>query len=104
MPFTKETASKAGSSSSRRGIPNKATSEIRESYKLLIENNLDNMTAWLKSIGKENPEKAFDILIKMSDFIVPKLSRQELKIEQEKLSPEERTQKIAQLKKKLLEG
>ena len=82
MPFTKETAKEAGSLSSRKGIANKTTQEIKEAYQILIENNLDNMTTWLKKIGDENPEKAFDILIKMSDFIVPKLSRQELSIKE----------------------
>lgn len=102
MPFTSETATKAGKSSSRKGVPNKTTTEIKEAYQKLVEDNLENMTQWLKEIGKDNPEKAFDILIKMSDFIVPKLSRQELKVEQEKLTPEERDQRIEQLKKKLL--
>lgn len=94
MPFTKETASKAGKNSSRKGVSNKTTSEIKEAYQLLVENNLENMTSWLEKIGKDNPEKAFDLIIKMSDFIVPKLSRQEVKMEKPTLTPEERKQRI----------
>ena len=87
MPFTTETAKEAGSLSSRKGISNKTTQEIKEAYQVLIENNLDNMSTWLKKIGDENPEKAFDILIKLSDFIVPKLSRQELSIKEGMVKP-----------------
>ena len=94
MPFTSETASKAGKNSSRKGVTNKTTSEIKEAYQLLVEKNLDNMTTWLEKIGKDNPEKAFDLIIKMSDFIVPKLSRQEVKMEKPTLTPEERKQRI----------
>ena len=94
MPFTKETSSKAGKNSSRKGVSNKTTSEIKEAYQLLVENNLENMTSWLEKIGKDNPEKAFDLIIKMSDFIVPKLSRQEVKMEKPTLTPEERKQRI----------
>ncbi|MCM4161871.1 hypothetical protein FHG64_16025 [Antarcticibacterium flavum] len=102
MPFTSESAREAGSSSTRKGMPNKTTQEIKEAYQLLVENNLENMSAWLQKIGEDNPEKAFDVLIKMSDFVIPKLSRQELKVEQDKLTPEEKDQRIEQLKKKLL--
>ncbi len=100
MPFTTETASNAGKNSSRKGVANKTTSEIKEAYQLLVENNLNNMTAWLEKIGDENPEKAFDILIKMSDFIVPKLSRQEVKIDTPRLTPEERDKRLRVLLKK----
>lgn len=103
MPFTQETASNAGKNSSRKGVANKTTSEIKEAYQLLVENNIENMTIWLEKIGKDNPEKAFDLIIKMSDFIVPKLSRQEVKMDKPTLTPEEKDLRIAALLKKAKE-
>lgn len=83
-----------------KGTPNKTTQEIKEAYQILVENNLENMTTWLEKIGEDNPEKAFDLIIKMSDFIVPKLSRQEVKMEKPILSPEERDQRLRVLLEK----
>lgn len=74
MPFQK------GNSlgGSRKGKPNKATAEIRDAFKRLVEDNLDNMKIWLSDVAEEDPEKALQILLKMSEFLVPKLQRQEL--------------------------
>jgi len=65
----------------RKGVPNKATKEIREAFKLLVEGNLDNMKVWLSDVAEEDPEKALNILLKMSEFVVPKLQRQEIEHE-----------------------
>lgn len=66
---------------SRKGKPNKATKEIREAFKLLVEDNLPNMKVWLSDVAEEDPEKALNIILKMSEFIVPKLQRQEIEHE-----------------------
>ena len=46
--------------------------------KVLLENNLDNLTMWLVEIGEQSPEKAFNMMLKLSEFVVPKLARKEL--------------------------
>ncbi|QDP66842.1 MAG: hypothetical protein Unbinned5213contig1001_30 [Prokaryotic dsDNA virus sp.] len=66
---------------SRKGIPNKTTKQIREAFKLLVEDNLPNMKVWLSDIAEDDPEKALNIILKMSEFIVPKLQRQEIEHE-----------------------
>jgi len=66
---------------SRKGIPNKATNEIRDAFKLLVEGNLENMSVWLSDVAEDDPEKALNILLKMSEFVVPKLQRQEIEHE-----------------------
>jgi hypothetical protein len=68
---------------SRKGIPNKTTTEIREAYQLLIESNLDNLTTWLKRIAAKDPERAIRILADLSEFVLPKLARTEIKMEGE---------------------
>lgn len=61
-----------------KGSVNKNTAQIREAYQKLTEDNLDNMTLWLTQVAAENPEKAMDLMLKLSEFIIPKLARQEL--------------------------
>lgn len=61
-----------------KGSVDKDTRRIREAYQLLLENNLDNLSIWLKEIGEQSPEKAFNMMLKLSEFLVPKLARKEL--------------------------
>ena len=60
-----------------KGSENKATKDIKEAYKKLIENNLENLTTWLQKIAVNNPEKAIYIIADLSEFVIPKLARQE---------------------------
>ena len=61
-----------------KGKPNKTTAEIREAYQKLVEDNLTNMTKWLGDVAMENPEKAMDLMLKLSEYMIPKLARQEV--------------------------
>lgn len=62
----------------KKGVQNKATRDIKEAYRQLIEKNLDNLTSWLKKIADKDPEKAIKIIAELSEFVVPKLARTEL--------------------------
>lgn len=77
MPFEKGNKLQG----SRKGVPNKTTQEIREAFQLLIENNQDKMQLWLTETAMEEPARALEIILKMSEYIVPKLSRSEVKAE-----------------------
>lgn len=57
------------------GVPNKTTQDIKEAYKKLIEDNLDNLTSWLEKIAEKDPEKAIRILTELSEYVIPKLAR-----------------------------
>ena len=61
-----------------KGSKNKKTEAIREAYQKLTENNLDNMTIWLSQIAADDPAKAMDMMLRLSEYIIPKLARQEL--------------------------
>ena len=61
-----------------KGTKNKATKHIREAYQKLTEDNLENMTLWLQRIAAEDPAKAMDTMIRLSEYILPKLARTEL--------------------------
>ena len=77
MPFEKGNKLQG----SRKGVPNKTTQEIRDAFQLLIENNQDKMQLWLTETAIEEPARALEIILKMSEYIVPKLSRSEVKAE-----------------------
>ena len=59
------------------GSVNKATRDIKEAYRLLIEGNLDNLTLWLEQVATKDPEKAIRILSDLSEYVIPKLARSE---------------------------
>jgi len=60
------------------GTQNEQTRRMKESFGYLIEGNLDRMTEWLDSIAETDPKAAMDIIIRLSERFVPKLSQQQL--------------------------
>jgi len=61
-----------------KGSQNKTTQEIKQAYQQLLENNLDNMSTWLARMASEDEGKALDYMLKLSEYIIPKLARQEV--------------------------
>ena len=57
----------------KRGTPNHTTQEIREVIQELISTNLDNMAHWVDRVAQDNPAKAIELMIRLSEFIIPKL-------------------------------
>tara|TARA_R100000951_G_scaffold115188_1_gene122471 strand:+ start:335 stop:604 length:270 start_codon:yes stop_codon:yes gene_type:complete len=57
---------------------NKTTENIRKAYQQLTEDNLDNMTAWLAQIAADDPKQAMEMMIKLSEYVIPKLARTEV--------------------------
>lgn len=69
-----------------KGVPNKATTEFRETVRRLLEDNAGNVGRWLSAVAdgdpmsevKPDPGKALDLMAKLAEFAAPKLSRQEV--------------------------
>ena len=61
-----------------KGSKNKQTSRMKAAFADLIEGNLDNLNIWLSQTASEDPKAALDIILKMSERFVPKLSQQQL--------------------------
>jgi hypothetical protein len=67
------------------GVPNKATTEFRETVRRLLEDNSENFGRWLSQVaegdgtdnGKPDPAKALDLIAKLAEFAAPKLGRVE---------------------------
>lgn len=62
---------------SRKGIPNKATQEFRQTVQKLLDDNRENVTLWMEKVGKKSPAKALELLAKLAEFAAPKLARHE---------------------------
>lgn len=61
-----------------KGSSNKYTKQVKEAMGMLLENNLDNLSIWLAQIAADDPAKAMDIVIRLSERFVPKLSQQQI--------------------------
>ena len=58
-----------------KGVPNKSTTKFKEALNNLLETSAPKMIEWLEEI--DSPEKRFDVLTKMAEYIHPKLARSE---------------------------
>lgn len=62
-----------------KGVPNKATKNAREAIALLVDKNTERLEGWLDQIAKEDgPKAAFQCLMDVMEYHVPKLARTEL--------------------------
>jgi hypothetical protein len=61
-----------------KGVPNKVTTAFRETIQKLLEDNSENVGKWLKSVAKDDPSKALDLVSKLAEYAAPKLARTEL--------------------------
>ena len=66
----KELATMAGKVSSREGVPNRATNEVRKAFQLLVEANLPQMQSDLDSL---EPKDRLKFMLDMARFILPQL-------------------------------
>jgi histidinol phosphatase-like enzyme len=69
-----------------KGVPNRSTTEFRDTIRALLENNSENVEKWLADVAegdittdrKPDPYKALDMLAKLAEYAAPKLARTEL--------------------------
>ncbi len=75
MAVTKTSFKKGEAKGRPKGVVNKATKDIKEAYKNLIELNLEQMSEWMQRVGEQNPAKAIELMANLSEYVIPKLSR-----------------------------
>jgi hypothetical protein len=61
----------------KKGSVNKVTREFRETVTKVLEDNSDNVGAWLEQVALVDPAKALDLIAKLAEYAAPKLSRAE---------------------------
>ena len=64
-----------------KGSISASTEKIKLAYTQLIEGNLESIQGWLNQTAAEDPARALDFLIKLSPFVVPKKSEQDITID-----------------------
>ena len=71
---------------SRKGVPNKATSDARAAIAAFVDGNAHRLVGWLDAVAngdpendiKPNPSRAFDMFQSVVEYHVPKLARTEV--------------------------
>ena len=64
-----------------KGSPNKSTQEVRDSFHCFVEGNQDKFSEWIERVAEKNPAKAIELVTNLAEYILPKLSRTEVKAE-----------------------
>ena len=65
------------------GVPNKATTAVREAIALFAEQNVGKLQGWLDRVAVRDPAKAAELFARVLEYHVPKLARTETKVEGE---------------------
>ena len=66
-----------------KGTLNKATARLRESFTELLEANMGRVQELFDKVAEKNPQKALELLLKLSEFALPKLRAIEVNNESE---------------------
>lgn len=61
-----------------KGSTNKITNEVKEAFGNLLQNKLPEFEQWLDRVAENDPAKALELAIKISERFVPTLARQEI--------------------------
>lgn len=61
-----------------KGATNQITQEIKDAFALVLQNRLPDLERWLTQVSHEDPAKAIDLLIKLSNRFLPELQRTEM--------------------------
>lgn len=56
-----------------QGAKDKAQKDIKQAYQLLVEGNLTNIETWLNEVATKDPGKAIELILRFSEFILPKI-------------------------------
>jgi len=62
----------------KKGEINHTTRDVRLAVGMIAERNAGKIDGWLARVAKKNPARAIDLYIKLIEYHIPKLSRQEI--------------------------
>ena len=79
--FTKENASTYGKKSSRKGVKNKVSFEIKEAFKNILNDNLDVLKT---DIAAMDSVQRVNALLQIAKYILPTLRASSVEIETDK--------------------
>jgi hypothetical protein len=61
-----------------KGVANKITEEIKAHFAGVLEAQLPDLQRWIQQVAQDNPEKAADLLIRLSERFLPKLTQSQI--------------------------
>jgi|688.fasta_scaffold72392_2 hypothetical protein len=56
-----------------KDVPNKVTQATREAFQLLVDQNFDQLQAWINATAQDSPKDAFYMVMDLAAHCVPKL-------------------------------
>jgi hypothetical protein len=62
----------------KAGSINVVTKEVRESFSMLLQGNLEHLQTSLDDVRAVNPEAFCKLLISMAQFVIPKMQPQQI--------------------------
>ena len=65
-----------GNTGRKAGTPNKATTEIKEAFQMLLEDNLPTLK---RDISSLEPKERVKFMLELASFIIPKMKSVDLK-------------------------
>lgn len=77
MPFTKGDPN-INRNGRPKGSPNKISEEIREAYAMVLQNKLPDLERWITQVSHDDPARAADLLMRLSERFLPMLARTEI--------------------------
>ena len=69
-----------GNTGRAKGIPNKTTTEIKEAFQMLLEDNLPTLQ---RDISSLEPKERVKFMLDLASFIIPKMKSVDLKDKKE---------------------
>lgn len=61
-----------------QGAKGKIQTDIKQAFQSLVEGNLMNIETWLNEVAAKDPAKALDLILKLSEFVLPKIKSVQL--------------------------
>jgi len=71
-----------------KGSPNKIVADVRAVIALVAEKNVPKINGWLDRVARKNPAKATDLLLRVLEYHIPKLTRAEI------VRPDDKNQRV----------
>jgi hypothetical protein len=62
--------------------PNAVTKEAREVFNTFLLSNVNKLQSLFGKVAEENPTKAIELILKISEFVLPKLKAVEIEVPQ----------------------
>lgn len=63
------------------GAKDKKQTDIKQAFQTIVEGNLQNIEKWLKEVATDNPAKGLEMVLRMSEFVLPKMKATDLTLD-----------------------